>query len=86
MALVGGADIIQFRDKFMKLSELVATASEILKLCRKHNAIMIVNDRVDVAMLTDAYGVHLGKEDISIKDARKLLGKDKIIGATAHSL
>lgn len=86
MALKVGADIIQFRDKFMKLGELVSTASEILKLCRKHNAKLIINDRVDIAMLTGADGVHLGGEDLSVKDARKLLGKNKIIGATAHSI
>src|SRR5205085_7683055 len=43
-------------------------------------------DRVDIAMLSNADGVHLGRDDISIKDARKLLGKNKIIGGTAHSL
>ncbi len=86
MAVKGGADMIQLRDKLMPTSELIETAIRIKKLCNKHKVLFIVNDRVDVAMLADADGVHLGLEDISVKDARKLLGKDKVIGGTAHSL
>lgn len=86
MAIKGGADMIQLRAKNLGSAELINTASEILKICRKNNVTFIVNDRVDIAMITDADGVHLGVEDIPIKDGRKLLGKDKIIGGTAHSL
>lgn len=86
MAVNGGADIIQFRDKTMPSSELVKTAIEIKKICVKSGAILIINDRVDIAMLSGADGVHLGKDDIPVKEARKLLGKDKLIGATANSL
>lgn len=86
LAIKGGADMIQFRDKMMSTSELIDTAIKLKKLCAKHNATFVVNDRVDVAMISDADGVHLGLEDISIKDARKLLGKSKIVGGTAHSL
>ncbi len=87
MAIKGGADIIQFRDKSMSSIELVETAEKIAALCRKHNVLFLINDRVDVTMIvSNSGGVHLGKEDISIKDARKLLGSRKIIGGTAHSL
>lgn len=86
LAIKGGADMIQFRDKSMPTSEMIETAVNIRKLCNKNYVLFIVNDRVDIAMLSNADGVHLGKEDISIKDARKLLGKNKLIGGTAHSL
>ena len=86
MAIRGGADIIQFRDKNMPACELLENAVTIRKLCNKHEVLFIVNNRVDIAMLADADGVHLGQEDIPIKDARKLLGWNKLIGGTAHNL
>lgn len=86
MAIKGGAEIIQFRDKFMSTGGLLETAIEIRKLCNKHDVVFIVNDRVDIAMFSGADGVHLGKEDIPIKDARKLLGRNKLIGGTAHNI
>jgi thiamine-phosphate pyrophosphorylase len=86
MAIIGGVDMIQLRDKSLPTGELIETAIKIRKLCNKNRVTFIVNDRVDIAMLSGADGVHLGLEDISIKDARKLLGRNKIIGGTAHSL
>ena len=86
LAIKGGADMIQFRDKNMQTGELIETALRIKKLCDKKNVLFIVNDRVDAALVSGADGVHLGKEDIPIKDARKLLGRDKVIGVTARSL
>lgn len=86
LAIKGGADIIQLRDKSLSTSELIQVAIRIAALCRKHNVTFLINDRVDVALVSDADGVHLGLEDIPIKEARKLLGKNKIIGGTAHSL
>jgi len=86
LAIKGGADIIQLRDKFLSTSELIDTAKKISLLCKKSNVIFLVNDRVDVALVSGADGVHLGQEDIPIKDARKLLGKNKIIGGTAHNM
>jgi thiamine-phosphate pyrophosphorylase len=86
MAIKGGADIIQLRDKIMPTNELIETAIMIRILCRKKNKVFIVNDRPDIALISEADGVHLGKDDISIFDARRLLGKDMIIGATANSL
>lgn len=86
MAIKGGADIIQLRDKFISTSEFIRIAINIMKLCRKHKVLFLVNDRVDVALVSGADGVHLGKEDIPVKEARKLLGNGKIIGGTAHTL
>lgn len=85
-ALKGGADVIQFRDKKMPTGEMIETALKIKRFCSKFGAQLIINDRVDVALVSDADGVHLGADDIPIADARKLLGRKKIIGATAHSL
>lgn len=86
MAIRGGAKMIQFRDKKMSTAELIETARMLKKICSKAGVLFIVNDRVDVALISGADGVHLGIEDIPISDARKLLGDDKIIGGTAHSL
>jgi thiamine-phosphate pyrophosphorylase len=86
MSIKGGADVIQFRDKTMPTGESIETAKKIKKICSEAGVLFIVNDRVDVALLSDADGVHLGKEDIPLKEARKLLGNNKIIGGTAHSL
>ena len=86
MAVNGGADMVQFRDKEMPASEMIDMAKFIAKICRRKNVTFIVNDRVDVAISSDADGVHLGIADLPISEARKLLGNDKIIGGTAHSL
>lgn len=86
LAIKGGADIIQLRDKSMSTCELIETARKISLLCKKNNVLFLVNDRVDVAMVSGADGVHLGTEDIPVTEARKLLGRTKIIGGTAHSL
>ncbi len=85
-AVKGGADVIQLRDKSLSTSELIQTAIKIAAFCRKHKVTFLVNDRVDVALVSNADGVHLGMKDIPIIEARKLLGKNKIIGGTAHSL
>jgi len=86
MAVKGGADMVQFRDKELPTAEMINTAKFIASICRKKNVTFIVNDRIDVALSSDADGVHLGINDIPVAEARKLLGYDKIIGGTAHSL
>jgi thiamine-phosphate pyrophosphorylase len=84
--IAGGADTIQFREKNRGAQELVDIAEAIRKVCRDANVALIINDRVDVAMAVDADGVHLGRTDLPIATARKLLGPDKIIGGTAGNL
>ncbi|HCL89992.1 MAG TPA: thiamine phosphate synthase [Candidatus Atribacteria bacterium] len=85
-ALAGGATVIQFRDKEMKDSEAVVACREIYKLTKKKGVSFIVNDRVEIAKAVDADGVHLGQEDMSFGSARKILGKEKIIGISAETV
>ncbi|MDH3196970.1 MAG: thiamine phosphate synthase [Candidatus Krumholzibacteria bacterium] len=86
LAVAGGARDIQLRDKRMHDEELVATARRTLALCADAGAVLIVNDRVEVARVARAHGVHLGRADTPIAEARALLGPSVIIGATAGTL
>jgi thiamine-phosphate pyrophosphorylase len=86
LAARGGADIIQLRDKDLTDDALIPIAIDMKRVCEPHGAKLIVNDRIAVARAAGAHGVHLGREDVAIAEARRLLGPDSIIGATAHSL
>ncbi len=86
IAVKAGADVIQLRDKNKPSGLLAEEAIKISRLCKKNNITFIINDRVDIAMVSDADGVHLGRTDLPIREARKLLGNRKIIGGTAHNL
>ena len=81
----GGIKIVQYRAKTKDTREKVKEAREIRELCRKNGVIFIVNDNVDIALLVDADGVHLGQEDMHPDDVRKLIGDNKIIGLSTHS-
>lgn len=81
----GGIKIIQYRDKTKSIKEKVKEAKEISELCRKHRVVFIVNDHIDIALLVDADGVHIGQDDMSPADVRKLIGNNKIIGLSTHS-
>ncbi len=85
MACRGGADWVQLRIKNKALNEIRTEAEKILALCRKYKAKLIINDHPQLALDIGANGVHLGKEDMDIATARRLLGSDFIIGATANS-
>ncbi len=85
-ALKGGAAMIQLRHKHASGSQLFLWAVEIRKLCQQHQALCIINDRVDIAMASLADGVHLGQQDMPIEAARKILGQDRIIGVSASSI
>ena len=85
-AIKGGVKIIQYREKNASSKQLLKQAKEIKNLCRKNGVIFIVNDRVDIALAADADGVHLGQDDMPCQSARKLLGKNKIIGLSADSV
>jgi len=85
-ALAGGATVIQFRDKEMKDSEAVVACREIYKLTKKKDVSFIVNDRVEIVKAVNADGVHLGQEDMSFSLARKILGKEKIIGISVETV
>lgn len=82
-ALKSGTDILQLRNKFAKDEELLELAFEIKKLCRKYNTIFIIDDRIELARKIDCDGVHIGKFDIKLKDAKEQL-KNKIIGVSCY--
>lgn len=83
-ALKGGAGIVQLRDYSLNDSELLKAALEIRALTRKYGALFIVNNRPDIALLSDADGVHLGQGDLSVAQARQILGAEKIVGVSTH--
>ncbi|KAF1964169.1 TMP-TENI-domain-containing protein [Bimuria novae-zelandiae CBS 107.79] len=85
-ALLGGVTVVQYRDKTSDTGDLIKTAKALHERCRKHNVPLIINDRVDVALTVGCEGVHLGQDDMNVTEARKLLGDDKIIGATVSSI
>jgi thiamine-phosphate pyrophosphorylase len=85
-ALQGGVRAVQLREKDLSGNELFVLAEKTRKLCQRYNALLFVNDRVDIALAVEADGVQLGTASIPIKTARDLLGPQKIIGASTHSL
>lgn len=84
--VVSGGRMIQLRDKLSDKKIILETALKLKKRLRGTKSIFIINDHVDIAKLVDADGVHLGQGDLPLKAARKLLGKDKIIGISCISL
>ena len=89
LAISGGVDIIQIREKNKTREKIVKLASRLSELCKKNNIIFIVNDDPWIAKESGASGVHLGQEDMlkySVKEARNIIGKDKIIGVSTHSI
>ena len=84
--LTGGAKIIQLRAKEMAANEFFGLAREIRQLSRTASSLFIVNDRVDIALAAQADGVHLGQEDLPLDVARKLMGRERIIGLSTHDL
>ncbi|HEU4364495.1 MAG TPA: thiamine phosphate synthase [Candidatus Krumholzibacteria bacterium] len=86
LACAGGADVIQLRDKALADDVLISVAREVRRVCDRHGALFVLNDRVLVARESGADGVHLGLDDTPIEAARSVLGDRAVIGATAHSL
>lgn len=84
-ALALGVKWVQFRCKEeLPAAELRQTARQVQQLCREHKALFVVDDRVELAQELQANGVHLGKNDMPVQEARKILGKDFLIGGTAN--
>jgi len=81
----GGAKLIQIRDKQTRSDELFHEVKAAVKIAHQANALIIVNDRVDIAMTTGADGVHLGQDDMPVITARQILGDDAIIGVSTHN-
>lgn len=86
MALEGGCRWIQLRMKDAPAEEIIACAEEILPLCRHHGAKFLLDDHVELVRQLGADGVHLGKNDMPVDEARKILGPDIIIGGTANTI
>ena len=82
----GGIKIVQYREKDKTMREMIKEAIEISNLCKEKEVLFIVNDHIDLAILTDADGVHVGQDDMAPKDIRKLIGDNKIIGLSTHSI
>jgi thiamine-phosphate pyrophosphorylase len=85
-AALGGAQIIQLREKNIDDRTLLERARIVREVTRSSDILFIVNDRPDIARLVDADGVHLGQDDMSIQDARRILGPDALIGVSTHNL
>jgi thiamine-phosphate pyrophosphorylase len=85
-AILGGADCLQLREKDLESGELLRRARQFVELCRRHHVIGIINDRPDIALLSDADGVHVGQTDLPARDVRKLIGQRKLLGVSTHNL
>ncbi|MFC2048296.1 thiamine phosphate synthase [Chloroflexota bacterium] len=85
-AIGGGARLIQLRDKVRSKSELLPIAQQMRTLCAEHSVLFIVNDYLDVALATDADGLHLGQDDLPIQIARQLLPLGKILGCSVTTV
>ena len=81
-----GIKIVQYREKFKSLREKLEESKILCELCKKNNVLFIVNDHVDIALMVDADGVHVGQEDMPVSEIRKILGVNKIIGLSTHSV
>lgn len=85
LAISGGARIIQYRDKSTDAMRRLAEASAIVAACRRHSALAIINDDVDLAVAVAADGVHLGRDDVTIAQARTRLPTGGIIGVSCYN-
>jgi len=83
--LIAGVRIIQHRFKTGTDQDYLQEAIQIKNLCKRYNSLFIVNDRLDIALASNADGIHLGQDDLDLKTARKLLGYSKIVGISANN-
>jgi thiamine-phosphate pyrophosphorylase len=85
-ALAGGAGIIQVREKKISDRELVTYGRLVREWTARAGALFIMNDRPDLAVLTDADGVHVGQEELPVREARRIVGPTRLVGLSTHSL
>ena len=85
-SIAGGIDIVQVREKSMTANRLISHLRQVRKITRETGTTLIVNDRPDLAVLGDCDGVHIGQEDLSVRDVRKVVGPDRLIGVSTHSI
>jgi thiamine-phosphate pyrophosphorylase len=86
LALEGGVKAVQLREKDLPIRELLVLARELRSITREFGAKLFINDRVDVAMIVGADGVHLGGASMPVDAVRKIIGKDMLIGASTHTI
>lgn len=84
-AIKGGATFVQVREKHLDAREFLTEARWIVELCHRHGVRCVINDNIDIALLSGADGVHVGQEDLEAGLARERLGQDRIIGVSAHN-
>lgn len=85
-AILGGSTVIQLREKDCSSKEFYHLAKRIKEITSRYQIPFLINDRVDIALAVDADGVHVGQSDLPVSVVRHLLGKDKVIGASAHNV
>ncbi|RKQ63495.1 thiamine-phosphate pyrophosphorylase [Thermovibrio guaymasensis] len=85
-AILGGAKVVQYRAKRKTAKEMLEEALLVREATKHHNALFIVNDRLDLAIAADADGVHLGQDDLPVKYAKEIAGEDFIVGLSTHNL
>lgn len=85
-AAAGGADVFQLREKALPDRELLELARNVRRWTRAAGALFVVNDQPDIARLAEADGVHLGQDDMTVKDARRIAGPELLVGVSAHSV
>ncbi|HQV88087.1 MAG TPA: thiamine phosphate synthase [Nitrosomonas sp.] len=83
--LEGGVKLVQYRNKSANESLRREQAKLLLSLCREHNALLIINDHLEIAIEIDADGVHVGKNDVSVSAAKNQLGQNKIVGTSCYN-
>ena len=86
LVIDGGADAIQLREKTISDSEFISLAGEVRDITTKRGSLLIINDRVHIAREINADGVHLGQQDMSALEARDIIGYEKTIGVSTHSV
>lgn len=84
-SLKGGVDILQFREKTMPANKILELGKKIKLLCSEYDTTFIINDRIDIAYVLQADGVHLGQDDMDVASARDILGHNAIIGVSTHA-
>lgn len=85
VAIQAGACIVQYRNKQASTQQKLTEARKLREVCQQHNAIFIVNDDPHLALAVDADGVHIGQSDSALESARRILGKNKIIGVSCNN-
>jgi thiamine-phosphate pyrophosphorylase len=85
-ALRAGVRVVQIREKHMTARDLIEHARRVRQITRDAGALLIINDRPDLAVLCDADGVHVGQDELTVHDARRIVGPERLIGVSTHSI